>query len=94
MVPNMAPSNVPSIEKIENKARRSPGSLSFNDACALAEYYFGPPRKGSGSHVAIFKMGWQGDPRVNLQKGDGGKAKRYQVEQLLTAIDKKKGEEK
>jgi hypothetical protein len=42
--------------------------------------------------VAIYKMPWQGDPRINLQKGDGGKAKEYQVKQLIKAIDKKKGE--
>ncbi|MGP1666823.1 MAG: hypothetical protein ACTS5I_13110 [Rhodanobacter sp.] len=45
-------------------------------------------------NVAIYKMDWKGDPRVNLQKGEGGKAKGYQVTQLLKAIDKKmKGEE-
>lgn len=41
--------------------------------------------------MAIFKMPWSGDPRINLQKGDGGKAKAYQVRQLIAAIDKKKG---
>jgi len=81
--------HVPSIEKIEKKARRSPGSLTFKEACDLAGYHFGLPRKGSGSHIAIYKMDWRGDPRVNLQKGDGGKAKGYQVTQLLKAIDKK-----
>ncbi len=82
-----------SVEKIEQKARRSPKALSFAEACQLAEFYFGEPRKGSGSHVAIYKMPWQGDPRINLQRGDGGKAKEYQVKQLIKAIDKKKGEE-
>lgn len=90
----MAPFRVPSIEKIEKKARRSSRSLTFTEACDLAEHYFGLPRKGSGSHLAIYKMDWQGDPRVNLQKGEGGKAKAYQVDQLLEAIDRKsKGEE-
>jgi len=37
-------------------------------------------------------MPWHGDPRINLQKGDGGKAKEYQVKQLIKAIDKKKEE--
>lgn len=29
-----------------------------------------------------------GDPRVNIQEGKGGKAKDYQVRQVLRAIDK------
>jgi hypothetical protein len=32
-------------------------------------------------------MPWAGNPRVNLQEGNGGKAKAYQVQQLLAAID-------
>ncbi|WP_157373033.1 hypothetical protein [Agromyces sp. Root81] len=39
-----------SVEKIEQKARRSPKSLTFAEACDLAEAHFGPPRQGSGSH--------------------------------------------
>ena len=35
----------------------------------------------------VFKMPWVGDPRVNLQN-DHGKAKAYQVRQLLEAIDR------
>ncbi|MAT05242.1 MAG: hypothetical protein CL424_09395 [Acidimicrobiaceae bacterium] len=31
---------------------------------------------------------WPGDPRVNIQKSKGGKAKPYQVRQVLKAIDK------
>ncbi|WP_448808909.1 toxin HicA [Agromyces bauzanensis] len=81
-----------SVEKIEQKARKSPKSITFAEACALAEAHFGPARKGSGSHVAIYKMPWQGDPRINLQRAEGGKAKEYQVKQLIKAIDKKKGE--
>lgn len=80
------------MEKIERKARASPKSLTFAEACGLAEIYFGEPRQGSGSHVTIYKMPWQGDPRINLQKGEGGKAKEYQVRQLIKAIDKSKGE--
>ncbi|MGR0320361.1 toxin HicA [Agromyces sp. ZXT2-3] len=83
---------MPSIEKIEAKARRTPGSLSFTEAVALAEHHFGAPRSGQGSHVAIFKMPWQGDPRINLQAGGGGSAKEYQVKQLVKAIDKLKEE--
>jgi hypothetical protein len=84
---------VTSVDKIEQKARRSPKSISFAEACQLAEAYFGEPRQGSGSHVAIYKMPWQGDPRINLQKGEGGKAKENQVKQLIKAIDKKMEED-
>jgi len=36
----------------------------------------------------VWKMPWPGDPRVNLQMGEGGKAKAYQVRQALQAIDR------
>jgi hypothetical protein len=35
----------------------------------------------------VFKTPWPGDPRVNIQD-KGGKAKAYQVKQVLTAIKK------
>jgi hypothetical protein len=38
----------------------------------------------------IFKTPWIGDPRINIQN-DGGKAKAYQVDQVLLALDKLKG---
>ena len=38
-------------------------------------------------HHLIFKMPWQGDPRINIQDASG-KAKPYQVRQVLQAIDK------
>ena len=78
-------------DRLERKARSSPGSLSFAEAMKLATAYFGEPRAGSGSHVAIFKMPWQGDPRINLQDKNG-QAKPYQVRQILKAIDRLKEE--
>ncbi|HRJ89834.1 MAG TPA: hypothetical protein PLN05_11425 [Pyrinomonadaceae bacterium] len=39
-----------------------------------------------GSHH-IFKMPWPGDPRLNIQS-DKGKAKPYQVEQVIAALNK------
>jgi len=41
----------------------------------------------AGSH-AVFKTPWPGDPRVHIQN-DKGKARPYQVRQVLAAIDKK-----
>ena len=43
----------------------------------------------SGSHH-IFKTPWQGDPRINLQKGKDRNAKPYQVRQVLNGLRKLK----
>ena len=66
--------------------RREPVNVRFNDLLNLCEAYFGKPRQSGGSH-AIFKTPWAGDPRINIQN-DRGKAKTYQVRQVLLAIDK------
>lgn len=55
----------------------------------VCESFFGEPRQNGTSHL-IFKTPWQGDPRINIQVA-GGKAKPYQVRQVLQAIDKLKG---
>ncbi len=44
----------------------------------------------TGTSHAIFKTPWVGDPRINIQD-DKGKAKAYQVRQVLLAIDKLEG---
>ena len=67
--------------------RANPQSIAFNDLKTVCEYYFGSPRQSGSSHV-VFKTPWPGDPRVNIQN-DKGKAKAYQVRQVLKAIDKK-----
>lgn len=74
-----------SVERLLAGMRNNPKGVRFEDALKVAKSYFGEPRI-SGSHH-IFKTNWQGDPRVNLQD-DNGKAKAYQVKQLLGAIDK------
>jgi hypothetical protein len=66
--------------------RRNPAGVRFATARRVAEHFFGAPRQ-SGSHV-VYRMPWAGDPRVNLQDDGGGKAKAYQVRQLLSAIDR------
>jgi hypothetical protein len=47
-------------------------------------------RQESTSHK-VFKTPWQGDPRVNIQN-DKGRAKTYQVNQVLKAIEKLEGQ--
>jgi hypothetical protein len=64
----------------------NPADVRFVEAIKLAESYFGPPRI-SGSHH-IFKTPWAGMPRVNIQKEKNGKTNRYQIIQLLEAIEK------
>lgn len=76
-----------SVEKIVHAMRSNPKNVAYNDLFKVCEHYFGQPRQSGTSH-AVFKMPWAGDPRVNIQN-DKGKAKAYQVRQVLAAIDKK-----
>ncbi|MBN1366970.1 MAG: hypothetical protein JW967_03495 [Dehalococcoidales bacterium] len=73
------------IEKIVAQMGENPKDVKFKDICKVCEYYFGKPRI-SGSHN-IYQTPWQGDPRINIQN-DNGKAKAYQVRQLLQALTK------
>ena len=75
-----------SLGKIIEVMRSSPASVRFADLEKVCTHYFGPPRLASGSHV-VFKTPWFGDPRVNIQSFNG-KAKPYQVRQVLCAIEK------
>ena len=90
MGPLMAPfDSMTSIEKVLEQMRREPASVGFNDLKKVCQAYFGKPRQDGSSH-AIFKTPWPGDPRVNVQNAKG-KAKPYQVRQVLQAIDKIEG---
>lgn len=78
---------MPSWEKIVAEMRRSPQGVRYDDLLKVCQHYFGAPRQTGTSH-AVFKTPWPGDPRVNIQN-DKGKAKAYQVKQVIKAIDKK-----
>ena len=65
----------------------SPTNVRFDDLFKVCEHYFGAARQSGTSH-AVFATPWQGNPRVNIQAGKGGKAKAYQVRQVLDAIVK------
>ena len=78
-----------SIEKLLNQMRNEPANVGFNDLKKVCQTYFGKPRQDDSSH-AIFKTPWPGDPRVNIQNAKG-KAKPYQVKQVLQAINKLEG---
>jgi hypothetical protein len=77
-----------SSQKILDQMRREPASVRFSDLVKVCEGFFGKPRQSASSHV-IFKTPWAGDPRLNIQN-DKGRAKTYQVRQVLLAIDKLK----
>lgn len=59
-------------------------NVMFSRLINICVGVFGPFRV-SGSHY-IFKMPWPGDPRINLQRGQGGFAKPYQVKQVRAAL--------
>lgn len=79
---------MPSAEKILDQMRREPANVGFSELFKVCKQYFGKPRQFGTSH-AVFKTPWLGDPRINIQ-ADKGKAKVYQVRQVLLAIDKLK----
>ena len=73
------------IDELLQEIIRNPKDVRFADLCKVCDYYFGEGRQ-KGSHI-IYKTPWQGDPRINIQD-DNGKAKTYQVRQVLKAIEK------
>ena len=80
---------VASVDKLLEQMRRESANVAFNDLKKVCVAYFGKPRQAGSSH-AIFKTPWPGDPRVNIQNAQG-KAKPYQVRQILLAIEKLEG---
>lgn len=72
------------IANIMDEMKRNPKGVRFKDLCKVCEAYFGDPRQSGSSH-RVYKTPWQGDPRVNIQNAKG-KAKPYQVKQVLQAI--------
>jgi len=77
---------VSDITKSLQKMKMNPKGVRFSDLKKVCEHHFGQPRQSGSSHC-VFKTPWPGDPRVNIQN-DKGKAKAYQVRQVLLAIEK------
>jgi hypothetical protein len=77
---------VASIDDIVAKMKQSPQGVRFSDLAKVCDYYFGKPRTRGTSH-RVYRTPWQGDPRVNIQNAKG-KAKSYQVRQVLWAIER------
>jgi len=77
---------MPKIDDILEQMRQNPKDVRFSELCKLCDYYFGEARQKKSSH-RVYKTPWQGDPRINIQN-DKGKAKAYQVKQVLLALEK------
>jgi hypothetical protein len=77
---------MPDVTKILKKMNANPKGIRFVELKVICKYYFGEPRQSGSSHC-VFKTPWPGDPRVNIQN-DKGRAKAYQVRQVLHAIQK------
>jgi hypothetical protein len=76
---------MPDIAEIVKHMKNNPGNVRFADLCSVCDHFFGAARQKGSSH-RIYKTPWQGDPRINIQN-DKGKAKNYQVKQVLRAIE-------
>jgi len=74
------------IDEIIANMKRTPRKIHFSDLCKVCDHFFGEPRKSTGSH-RVYKIPWQGDPRINIQNYKG-KSKAYQVKQALLALEK------
>ncbi len=71
-------------EKLRQKAKRSPGGLRFMEICYLAECFGFIFTRQEGSH-RLYKR--EGYPKTMNFQDVKGKAKEYQVQQLLAAIE-------
>ena len=89
MVSIVVPCAKSEIDKIVNLMSRAPAQVRYTDLFKLCVAMFGDPRQSGSSH-AVFKTPWLGDPRVNIQNANG-KAKPYQVRQVLKAVERMKG---
>jgi hypothetical protein len=77
---------VAKLEDIIQGMKENPKGVRFVDLCKVCDKYFGEPRQSGTSH-RIYRTPWKGDPRINIQNSKG-KAKAYQVKQILKALDK------
>lgn len=81
---------MPKITDLVDDMKRNPKGIRFLDLCKVCDHYFGEARQTGSSH-RVYKTPWLGDPRVNIQN-DKGKAKAYQVKQVLKAIERLEAE--
>jgi len=72
------------LKKTLDRMAESPANVRFSELCQVCNRYFGRPRQRGTSHQ-VYKTPWANDPRINIQE-DKGKAKAYQVKQVLAAV--------
>ena len=77
------------IRAIRKALRKNPDNVRFADLAKLCDAYFVEPRQKGTSH-RVYRTPWPGDPRVNIPSAKG-KAKPYQVRQVIKAIEKLEG---
>ena len=75
-----------SITEKLKQFKKNPNDVKFSELCKVCDFYFGDARQSGSSHK-VYKTPWRGDPRVNIQNSKG-KAKAYQVRQVLKAIER------
>ena len=75
-------------EEALDALRKNPRNVRFSTLSQVCDACFGQPRQKGTSH-RVYRTPWRGDPRVNIQN-DRGKAKAYQVRQVIKAIEKLK----
>ncbi len=78
-------------EKRLAKTRRNPSDVAWADLVAVCDLCFGKPRRRKGSHL-IYETPWMDHPVLVLQPRKG-RAKPYQVRQVLQAIDVMEGQD-
>ncbi len=78
------------IDEFVARMQRNVQGIRFRDLCRVCDHFFGQPRQAGSSH-RVYKMPWEGDPRVNIQNAKG-MAKAYQVRQALKAIERLRSE--
>lgn len=74
------------FDALIKQCEAAPQNVRFAELAALCEHHFGAPRQRGSSH-RVYATPWPGDPRVNIQDNNG-KAKPYQVRQVLRAVKK------
>ncbi|AGF72448.1 hypothetical protein A605_07230 [Corynebacterium halotolerans YIM 70093 = DSM 44683] len=77
-----------SVEEILEKMRHSSANIRFAELEKVCDHFFEKRPSKKTSHQT-YKTPWPGNPRVNIQNA-GGKAKAYQVNQVLEAVEKLK----
>ncbi|MEK7485302.1 MAG: toxin HicA [Planctomycetota bacterium] len=64
---------------------RASKNIRFSRLLSICTTYFGTSRIAGSHH--IFRTPWPGNPRINLQKDKSGKAKPYQIQQVIRALE-------